>query len=197
MRACAPALCLCLALAAAAQPVGAEPSMANGIVAVVDGNPITLAQLRKRAAPHVSNLRRSGMASWAQPDAIRKVWAEVLDVMIDDALFEQAAAHDHIKISDKEVDEQLDRVAASQQLTRDALLGKVLAAGMTMSEYREDLRRQILAWRVLWLDFSRTESRPFPEGEEGSKTLTAYRKRWLAERRRCACVETWLASSPR
>jgi len=171
--------------------------MANGIVAMVDGKPITLAQLRRRAAPHVASLRRSGMASWAQPDAIRKVWAEVLGSMVDDALFEQAAAHDSIKLSDKEVDEQLDRVAASQQMTRDALLGEVHAAGMTLPEYREELRRQLLAWRVLWLDFSRTESRPFPGGEEGARTLAAYRKRWLAERRARACVETWLATSPR
>jgi parvulin-like peptidyl-prolyl isomerase len=191
------ATCLCLALAAASAPAIAEPVMANGIVALVDGKPITLAQVRRRAAPHVVQLRRSGMPSWAQADAIRRIWADVLDAMVDDMLLQQAASRDTIKVDDKEVDQELDRVAVSQRLTREALLGEALAWGMTASEYRDDLRRQLVAWRVLWLQFTRTEGKPFPEGEEGSRTLAAYRKRWLSERRRTACVETRLSLSLR
>jgi hypothetical protein len=178
-------------------PAVAEPTVVNGVVAWVDGKPITLRTLRKRAAPHIVQIQRSLVAKWAQPDAIRTVYSDLLEHLIDETLVEESAHRAGIQISDKEIDDAMDRVAKSLMISREGLLTEALAAGMTSSEVRAEYRRQLLEWRVLWWTWSQSHDRSMPEGQAGTDTLVAWRKDWLQARRKAACVERRLSASGR
>jgi hypothetical protein len=178
-------------------PAVAEPMVVDGVVAWVDGKPITLRALRKRAAPHIVQIQRSQVAKWAQPDAIRAVFGDLLEHLIDETLVEEWAHRARIEISDKEIDDAMDRVAASSKLSREGLLAEALASGMVASDVRAEYRRQLLEWRVLWWTWSQSHDRSVPEGQAGTDTLVAWRKDWLQARRKAACVERRLPTSGR
>lgn len=189
-------VCVAIALAIAT-PALAEPVVVDGVVAVVDGKPITLTALRKRAAPYILQIERSTMAKWSQPDAIRTALSELLDRLIDEVLVEDAARRAGIKLSDKEIDDAIDRVAKEQKTTREGLMAEALVYGMTAREVRAEYSRQLLEWRVLYWTWGQSHDRPVPEGQAGTDTLVAWKKQWLEARRKAACVERRLSASGR
>lgn len=182
---------------AISSPAGAEPVVVDGVVALVDGNPITFAALRKRAAPHVVQIQRSQVAKWAQADAIRTVYSELLDHLIDEALVEESAHRAGIRISDKEVDDAIDRAAASGKTTREGLLAEAYANGMVEREVHAEYRRQLLEWRVLYWTWGQNHDRPIPGGQAGTDAMVGWKKDWLQARRKAACVERRLSASGR
>lgn len=119
------------------------------VVAVVNDDAIFLSELRTKAAPYMS--RAMGAPTEAQRmQAIRAIYAQVLDHLIDQKLVEQAAEDEEIVITDADVDSAIDNVRQQSGLEEAEFWDAVAEQGFgTQAEYRADIRSQLLHFRLL------------------------------------------------
>jgi parvulin-like peptidyl-prolyl isomerase len=117
------------------------------IVAVVGDKPITLTALRKAL-----KLKKNS--------ELRKVpvleQQKTLDMLIEQELIEQRAKKIGISVSDTEVDEEIENVKKANNITTELLELALQNEGMTLSDYRDAVRFQILKAKVI-----NREVRPF------------------------------------
>ncbi len=110
------------------------------IIAVVGDNAITLTALRKAL-----KLKNNG--------ELRKVpvleQQKTLDMLIEQELIEQKAKKIGISVSDKEVDEEIESIKKMNNITTELLELALQNEGMTLSEYRDVVRFQILKAKVI------------------------------------------------
>ncbi|MCX7769857.1 MAG: SurA N-terminal domain-containing protein [Proteobacteria bacterium] len=128
------------------------PSLVMGetidkIVAIVGDTPITLTNLRKF-------LKLKSNNELVKLPNIEKDRA--LDMLIEKELIEQKAKKLGIGVSDKEIDEEIENVKKINNITTEILELALQKEGMTLSEYKEIVRFQILKAKVV-----NREVRPF------------------------------------
>lgn len=130
---------LCLTALA---PVRAE--MVSRIAAVVNDDIITTYQLDQ--ALNVQLSKAAQPPSPAQVGALRK---ELLSRLIEEQLVLQRIRALRLKVSDEEVEGALLDVQKQNKLTREQLEQAVQAQGLTFPAYRENLRKQILRYKLI------------------------------------------------
>lgn len=124
-------------------PEPARSQNAMGIAAVVNNDVITLFDLNARLRMAMANARMPNRAD------LRKRFApQVLSQMIDDKLMLQEAERRGVKVSDKELDAALDRIAKQNKMSRSALLARMKKGGLPENVLRDQIRAQI-AWGQL------------------------------------------------
>ena len=102
-----------------------------------------------------------------------------------------------LEIGEQEVDSAIERVANDNKLSKEHLLAEALAMGMSEREVRDEYRRQLLEWRLLYAEYVKSHEQAFPTGDEAGRALEAWKKAWLQSRRRAACVERLLSVAAR
>ena len=130
--------------------LSAEPRqkiVVDRIVAVVDHVPITLVELRKRAASATS--ANSGLPEGERLRANRAAENHVLDELIDDRVIGIVAASERMTVSDEEIDKAVASVMKDQSLTPEKLDEALVAAGISRDDYRGLMRGQLLRGKVV------------------------------------------------
>ena len=143
MTALAAALLLGLALPCAAQPT-VKVRSADFIVAVVNSEPVTNSEvlaMRNRLARELSG-RGGPLPPAAQLDQ------QALDMLINEKAQLQQAQEQGIKIDDEQLDQAEANVAASNQLSREALHQRLAAEGTSLASFRTQLRKQMTLSRL-------------------------------------------------
>ena len=124
---CFGVMLLCCTSSAAAETI-------SRIAAVVNDEIITTRQLDQRVE--------------AQPLEAAMPREQVLQNMITDILIEQRAAEIGIGVSEEDIDRAVQDVEQQNDITTDQLEQALVAQGMTMQKYREQLRNQILRFKL-------------------------------------------------
>ncbi len=138
------ALALCVA---AVEPTTARAEVLERVVAVVDGEPIFLSQLRLRASPLLYD--RSGrLPRDTQAARTRRIYTRVLRDMIDELLLEDAAESEGLVIGSRQLERVIDNVRRQSGLTRADFWEAVERQGFSPAEYRAEVRRQLLRLEV-------------------------------------------------
>ncbi|HEY8078782.1 MAG TPA: SurA N-terminal domain-containing protein [Labilithrix sp.] len=142
-------------IAAAALAFGSPPSADAAVVervaAVVGDRPILLSELRLRARPYLQRIARESPDAAQRAAAESVMYAELLDRLIDERLVAQAADRAHIAVAPEEIDRAIGEVAAQNRITPRELLADATRQGLTESEYREEIRRQLLEGKLVQL----------------------------------------------
>jgi peptidyl-prolyl cis-trans isomerase SurA len=115
--------------------------MLDAIVASVDDKPITLSDLSKRLSPP---RKLSFKEASKDQDALK-----VLDAMILERLLELEAAAKHLSISDEEVEDYINEVAARNSLSRPDFEVALKKEGQTIETYRNQIRFDILRTKLM------------------------------------------------
>ena len=126
----------------------------NKIAAVVNGEIVTLHELRQHAG---SEFMRAGINP-SDPAARRQVdmiLSKVLNVMIDDILLRQEAERLQIKVSDADIDNEVRQLAQRNQTNLKEFEARVVAQGGTMEMIRERVRHSILSNRIIGIMIAR------------------------------------------
>lgn len=133
---------LCLALPAHADKKPAAPPeiFVDAVVASVNGKPITLKDLCKRLNPPRDISFRDASLD---PEA-----RFVLDQIILDRLIEEQAAAQKITVDDQDIDGYINEIATRNNLSREGFEQALASEHKKMSEYREQVRLEILRSRV-------------------------------------------------
>ncbi len=126
----------------------------NRVVAVVNGEMITMYDLQRHAMQEI--MRRG--ATGGDMDAERQrraIMYETLDSMVLDILIRQEAERFMVSVNDSEVDNELRMILQSNGLTQKELERQMAAEGSTVDELKIRIRNNILRQRMVSLMISR------------------------------------------
>ena len=142
----AAALAVTLTLAMGSRP--AEAEVIERVVAVVNEDAIFLSELRRRASPFLGQALQAPSQSQRMA-AIEQLYREVLERMIQEELFIQAADTMQVSVSDAEVERAIANVRSQSGLSEQQFWQAVRQQGFAPSQYRLDVERQLLRLKVL------------------------------------------------
>jgi peptidyl-prolyl cis-trans isomerase SurA len=123
---------------------GEGPQAADYIVAVVNSEPITNTDVRRRMVRYEQQLVTQGSPLPPRPQLAR----EVLDRLITEKAQLQVAHESGVRVDDALVDQAEQTVARQNGIDVPELRRRVVADGMNVQQFRDDLRNQILLQRV-------------------------------------------------
>jgi peptidyl-prolyl cis-trans isomerase SurA len=152
-------LALALALPAAAQGLRAgplagsrpapraadtSPRSADYIVAIVNSEPITNNEVRSRMLRFEQQLAQQGQPLPSRAEFTR----QVLERLISEKAQLQLARESGIKVEDSTVDQAEQNVARQNHIDVSELRRRLAGEGLDLSQFREDLRNQLLLTRL-------------------------------------------------
>jgi len=120
----------------------------NRIAAKVNDELITFFELSQTAVPLLERLKNTHKG-----ETLKKKIAEaelyVLNQMIDMKLLEQQARKFGITVSEQDVERQVEQIRRRQNITLDELELALSREGLTLEEYRGELKKRILSTRYV------------------------------------------------
>ncbi len=129
-------------------PLLVRAELVDRVAAVVNNDIITLSELQKRAAPEITRVaQESSGTERSQKQSL--VMKKALDAMIDEKLVDSELRELKVSIGDKEVDAAVEEVKKSYNLTDEQLSLAVAKEGLTLTEYREQMRKQIARYKLI------------------------------------------------
>src|SRR5947209_7254793 len=134
-----------LLLLLALLPVAAGAEIKDRIAAVVNGHPITLAEVEERVAPELARAA-AGPAGDAQR---REILKHALDQLIDEQLVASEASALGIDVSDDELEHLVEQLARENRMDMAQFRQALAQQGMSMETVRDSLKRQQLTIRLL------------------------------------------------
>jgi peptidyl-prolyl cis-trans isomerase SurA len=111
----------------------AHAELINKILATVDGDPITVYQLKKFAETNLRARQLSGSMDQAA----------LLDALISDKLLEKEVSDKGIVVRDEDVDHYMETIKERNQLDDQRLKEAIEKQGLTVETYRVQLREEI------------------------------------------------------
>lgn len=118
------------------------------LAAMVNGEPITMAEFERQMANYEASMNANGEDSLSPEgqESLKQAGQSVLSWMIEQELIVQAAADMGVTVTDEDVDAVIDDLIADiGQEAFDERLGR---EGMTLDEMRSQLKVQLLASRM-------------------------------------------------
>jgi len=122
----------------------AEAVVVDRIVAVVNDDLITLFDLNKNFRPYEANIKALGYAPERERETLYKLRTDLLNKLIERTLSDQVVKKNNIEVSEQEIDTALERLKDARSLTDDDLRAGLAGQGLTIEEYRKNLKQQLL-----------------------------------------------------
>lgn len=122
----------------------ASAEVVDRIVAVVNDDIIRLRELNRALLPLEKQIRQKGYPLSKEVEEIFKVRKEVLNNLIDEKLADQEIKNSGIFVENNELDSAIEQVKAMNYYSDEDLRMALTANDVSMDEYREEIRRQIL-----------------------------------------------------
>ena len=132
----------CAAYSQSQLPTAPTPQQIEGIIAVVNDDPISFTDVRQRAQLLLLSL------GGQQPtqEQIQQVTTQALEQLIDEKLQLQEAAEYEVEVSDDDIANSINRLAQQSGITRDVLVQSLIQSGINPASLEEQTRADI-AWR--------------------------------------------------
>ncbi len=127
----------------------AHADVVDRIVAIVNDDIITLVQLDREAAPYVKNIESSSYPDEKKQQMIKDLKKKILNALIDQSLTHQEAGRYHINVSDNEITNAVENVRKSRGLSKEEFRAALAREGLSLDEYRENVKKQILQARLI------------------------------------------------
>jgi len=116
------------------------------VAAVVNHEMISTYQLDKAMAQALANKADKNQLSAAQFDQLK---SSLLEKLISEKLVDQRIAELELTVSDPELNAAIDDVRAKNGLTPETLKQALEAQGLTMTSYRDQIKKEILRYKLL------------------------------------------------
>lgn len=116
-----------------------EVQMLDRIVAIVDETTVTQSELDRRLNDVISRVRAAG----AQLPPISVLRQQVLDQLVSETLQLNTAARYGVKATDQELLRSMQMIMSEQGLNQEQLVASLAQEGLSLNEFRENLRRQL------------------------------------------------------
>ncbi|MDB4989583.1 MAG: Peptidyl-prolyl cis-trans isomerase SurA [Myxococcaceae bacterium] len=133
--------------AQAEQDAKPEGEVIERVVAVVNGDPLLLSELRTRAAPFLARVMQAPEAQ--RMAVMQQLYADLLTQLIDERLLEQEARKLSISITSTDVERAIQNVQRQSGLKDPEFWDAVRAQGFQPEQYKGDVRRQLVRLKVI------------------------------------------------
>lgn len=132
-----------------AAPVHAE-QLVNKIAAVVNGDIVTLYDLKQLAIPE---LKKAGVLGpkYADSPKVKSILSNVLDNVVSEKLFLQDAERRGITVKEAEIENELRKIAQQRGMTLEKAKEQILNEGLTVESVKERVKTSIIRQRLLGL----------------------------------------------
>lgn len=127
-----------------------KPELVDRIIAVVNEDIISLFELNQMAKPYSDKIRSMGYPEDKAKEMLLKIREDILNQLIDQKLTDQEIRRRGITVSEKETDSAIERLLKDANLRSSEELEKaLLKEGLTLEEYRQKIKEQILRGRLV------------------------------------------------
>ncbi len=140
-------LVICLDLGRPGNALGSE--VVDRIVAIVNDDIITLAQLNRSLKPWLVNIKKMGYSQEKERQMIFKAREEILQQLVNEKLTDQEIKRFNVSVAEKEIDAQIERIKNARFLTEEELRETLERQGVTLESYRERLKKDILRIKLV------------------------------------------------
>ena len=125
-----------------------DAKIVEKIVAIVNGDIITLTELREISVPYLEKMKLK-FSLENDEEQIEEIEKRILDQLIDEKLVKQEADRLEIVVDDKEVDIAVRDVMSKNNIAKDQFEQVLLEEGLTFEDYRKQLKDQMQKMRLL------------------------------------------------
>jgi peptidyl-prolyl cis-trans isomerase SurA len=126
-----------------------EMELIDRIVAVVNSDIITLYDLNRAFKPYEENIKALRYAPDKERETLFQVRKDLLDQLIDSKLADQEIERYQITVSEGDIDKAIERLKETRSFTDEQLREGLSRQGMTMEEYRKEMKEQILRTKLV------------------------------------------------
>jgi peptidyl-prolyl cis-trans isomerase SurA len=119
------------------------------VAAVVNDSIITTYQLDQALQKALAGIPAAESLSVAEKDKLRR---QLLEQLIEEELVKERVAQLRLKVDDEDVEAAVQDVQRQNNLTREQLQAALEQQGMDFDTYRENLRKQILRFRLIGIE---------------------------------------------
>lgn len=125
----------------------AEGEVIERIVAVVNGDPLLLSELRTRAAPFLARVMQA--PEMQRMALMQQLYGDLLTQLIDERLLEQESRKLSISITSTDVERAITNVQRQSGLKDAEFWEAVRGQGFQPEQYKSDVRRQLVRLKVI------------------------------------------------
>ncbi len=129
-------------------PLNLRGEVVDRIVALVNGEIITLSELDQMGKTYYDQVRKDSTAG-DREEKMKKAREEVLGHLIESRLLEEEMKKRKIEVPDRDVDATIQDVLKSSNLTENDMKKALAREGMTYSTYRQKVRDELGKMRLV------------------------------------------------
>jgi peptidyl-prolyl cis-trans isomerase SurA len=129
-----------------------ESILVDRIVAVVNNEIITLYDLNQKFTPYAKNIKALGYSAEEERKTLFKVRSDVLNQLIDYKLSIQQIEKYKLTVTEKEIDNAIERMKAARHYTDEDIRAGLAQQGLTMEDLRKELKDQLLRRKLVNLE---------------------------------------------
>jgi len=119
------------------------------IAAIVNDDIITLSKLNQSLRPWLLNIKKMGYSPEKEKQMTSKARENMLHQLINEVLTDQEIKRYKVRVSEKDIDAHIERIKKTRFLTEEELKETLSRQGLTLDEYRERLRKDILRVKLV------------------------------------------------
>jgi len=142
-------VCIITTIATRASVYAQEPEVIDRIVAVVNSDIITLYDLNRAFKPYEENIKALRYALEKERQTLYQVRKDLLDQLIDSRLADQEIERAQITVDERDIDQTIERIKEARSITDEQLREGLTRQGMTLAEYRKEIKEQILRTKLV------------------------------------------------
>ena len=139
---------LCATLVVESAPA-AEVETLDRIVAVINEEIITLYDLNRVFEPYAKNVKALKYSKDQERQMLFKVRSDLLKELVDRKLADQEIKRNKLVVSDEEIDKTIEQLKSSRSFTDEQLRAGLAEQGLTIEDYRKELKEQLLRSRLI------------------------------------------------
>jgi len=129
-------------------PLNLRGEVVDRIVALVNGEIITLSELEQMGKPYYDQVSQTSTAG-EREEKMKKARMEVLGRLIENRLLEEEMKKRKIEVPERDVDATIQDVLKSSKLTENDMKKALAREGMTYSTYRQRVRDELGKMRLV------------------------------------------------
>jgi len=126
-----------------------ELALVDRIVAVVNNDVITLYDVNRAFRPFEENIKALDYPPGKERQTLFQVRKDILDHLVNSKLADQEIKRYQITVSKDEIDNMIERFKESRSLTDEQFREGLGKQGITIEEYRKEVKEQILRAKLV------------------------------------------------
>jgi peptidyl-prolyl cis-trans isomerase SurA len=119
------------------------------IVAIVNEDIVTLFDLNQILRPYENRIRSLGYPFEKEKEMLNKIRQDAVNQLVDQALADQEIKRLDISVSEKEIDQSIERVKEVNDYTEEDLEKTLKKEGITKEEFRKRIKDEILRTKLV------------------------------------------------